>query len=246
MTATVAELRRETTPDLRLGRWQDALADVSMVDAVITDPPYSDRTHSAYCADGADGADRQTIAYGSWSGESVREFIESWAPRCRGWFACLTDSELYPAYRDCFRAVGRYVFAPVPLVSPGSAVRLSGDGPSSWTCWLVVARPASREWASWGTLPGAYSFPPGEKIVMGGKPLAAMRAIVRDYSRPSNLVCDPCAGGATTLRAAQIEGRRSVGAEMDPETYRKASERLRGWGPSIVGGQPSLFAGVSR
>jgi DNA modification methylase len=65
-----------------------------------------------------------------------------------------------------------------------------------------------------------------ERIVVGSKPLWLMRALVRDYSRPGDLVCDPCAGGGTTLAAARAEGRRSVGAELDPETWRKACERL--------------------
>jgi site-specific DNA-methyltransferase (adenine-specific) len=57
-----------------------------------------------------------------------------------------------------------------------------------------------------------------------------MRAVIRDYSRTGDLVCDPCAGGATTLLAAAMEGRRAIGAEMDPETFRKAVKRLRkGW-----------------
>lgn len=34
------------TIELRCGRWQDVLADVTQCDAVITDPPYSDKTHS--------------------------------------------------------------------------------------------------------------------------------------------------------------------------------------------------------
>lgn len=226
--------------DLRLGRYQDVLQDVQQVDAVICDPPYSDRTHSAYCADGedgadgADGADRKTIAYGSWSSADVAEFVASWSPRTRGWLCALTDSELYPAFRDELRAAGRYVFAPIPLVSPGSAVRLSGDGPSSWTCWLVASRPSTREFVKWGTLPGAYISPPGEKFVMGGKPLRAIGAVVRDYSRPGDLICDPCAGGATTLIAAAIEGRRAVGAEMDPVTHAKAMKRIaRGYTPDM-------------
>jgi site-specific DNA-methyltransferase (adenine-specific) len=229
-------------PDLRLGRWQEALRDVEMVDAIVTDPPYSSRTHGAYCADGADGADganRQVIGYGSWSIVEVHEFVAAWSERCRGWIAALTDTELYPAWRDAFRAYGRYVFAPLPLVSPGSAVRLSGDGPSSWTCWLVVARPSTKAFTKWGTLPGAYICPPGEKVVMGGKPLVGMRSIIRDYSRPGDLVCDPCAGGGTTLLAAAIEGRRSVGAEMDESTFRKAQARLR------RGYTPSLFPGAT-
>lgn len=222
--------------DLRCGDWREVLADVEMVDALICDPPYSERTHGAYRADGADSADRRTITYDAWSSADVTEFVMAWTPRCRGWLCCLTDSELFPAYRDAMRAAGRYAFAPLPLVSPGSSVRLSGDGPCSWTCWLVVSRPATREWCKWGTLPGAYSCPPGDKLVMGGKPLAAMRAIVRDYSRPGDLICDPCAGGATTLIAAAIEGRRAVGAELDPETHRRAMRRISaGHTPTLPG-----------
>jgi DNA modification methylase len=54
-----------------------------------------------------------------------------------------------------------------------------------------------------------------------------MRSIVRDYSRPGDLICDPCAGGATTLIAAQLEGRDSIGSEMDPQTHARAMRRIQ-------------------
>ena len=61
-----------------------------------------------------------------------------------------------------------------------------------------------------------------------------MRALVRDYTRPGDLVCDPCAGGATTLLAAAIEGRRAIGAELDPSTHAKAMRRIaRGYTPDL-------------
>ena len=43
--------------DLRLGRWQDALADVASVGTIITDPPYGERTHAGALQGGemADG-----------------------------------------------------------------------------------------------------------------------------------------------------------------------------------------------
>jgi site-specific DNA-methyltransferase (adenine-specific) len=66
----------------------------------------------------------------------------------------------------------------------------------------------------------------GRSGVMGGKPLWLMRALVRDYSRPGDLICDPCAGAATTLIAARAEGRHSVGAEMDPATHALAAKRI--------------------
>ena len=36
------------TIDLRLGRWESALADVERVDALIVDAPYSERTHESH------------------------------------------------------------------------------------------------------------------------------------------------------------------------------------------------------
>jgi site-specific DNA-methyltransferase (adenine-specific) len=57
-----------------------------------------------------------------------------------------------------------------------------------------------------------------------------MRAIVRDYSRPGDIVCDPCSGAATTLLAALTEGRRAVGAEAKPAHFEAACARLKkGW-----------------
>lgn len=62
-----------------------------------------------------------------------------------------------------------------------------------------------------------------------------MRELIRDYTRPGDLIVDPFAGGGTTLLAAAIEGRRCIGAELDPETYRKAVKRLSaGYTPALV------------
>jgi hypothetical protein len=255
----------ETGPgwELRLGSYQDVLADVTC-DALITDPPYSERVHAAY-EDAGDGSlqigdmyqgrpskrtaalGRRALTYASWSSEDVAALVESWSPRCTGWLACLTSHDLEPAYAAAYDASGRCGFAPVALVQPGSTVRLAGDGPSSWVCYLAVSRPRSAKWLAERkrlrdergdakALPGAYVCAPERgRILVGGKPLDAMRAIVRDYSEPGDLVCDPCAGGGTTLLAAVIEGRRAIGAERDPETFRAAVERLRrGYTPTLL------------
>lgn len=240
------------TPDLRCGDWRDVLSDVEMVDAVITDCPYSEKTHSGHDdgtgqvnrtelgrvrKDGSIKPDtkRSHITYGAWTEADVAAFVDSWAPRCRGWFCTITDHVLAPHWSAALKRRGRYVFAPLPIVETGSRVRLTGDGPSSWTCWLVVARPKSEEFRKWGTLPGAYiGRGRGDREHIGGKDSEIMRAIVRDYTRPGDLVCDPCAGAATTLIAAAVEGRRAVGAELDPVTFEKARKRLgRGYTPTF-------------
>ena len=244
--------RVETGPgwSLALGRWQDVLADVTECDALITDPPYSERTHAQYKPHAEskvevrreDGASerrwaarvaagliggRREIDYAPLTREGLTEAVEHWSPRATGWTCWLTSHDLVPTYDAALSDRGRYVFAPLPCVISGMTVRLVGDGPSSESVSLVVARPRTAEAAKWGTLPGFYKGPAEKCLVVGGKPLWLMRAIIRDYTRPGDLVVDPCAGGGTTLLAAVMEGRRAIGAEMDPITFDKAVARLR-------------------
>jgi site-specific DNA-methyltransferase (adenine-specific) len=61
-----------------------------------------------------------------------------------------------------------------------------------------------------------------------------MRAIVRDYSEPGDLVCDPFVGSGTTAIAALSEGRRFIGSEMDAKHHAIATARLaRGYTPDL-------------
>ena len=206
--------------DLRFGRWQDVLADVEC-DALITDPPYSERTHSG-TASISKQAGRSDLDYAGLDAETAYLWATEWSRACRGWVVVITDDDLVPAWKRGMRDAGRFVFAQIPIIYPDS-VRLVGDGPASAAVYAVVSRPRTLPWSRWGSLPGWYkSLRVKGSPVVGAKALPLMRAIVRDYSRPGDLVCDPCAGGGTTLRAALAEGRRAVGAEMDPETWRKA------------------------
>jgi site-specific DNA-methyltransferase (adenine-specific) len=76
--------------------------------------------------------------------------------------------------------------------------------------------------------------PSGANSVTGMKSLGGMRAVVRDYSRPDNLIVDPYAGSGTTLLAAAIEGRRAIGAEIDQKIFALAVKRLSaGWTPAM-------------
>lgn len=229
------------TYDLRCGRYQDVLADV-VCDAVIADPPFGARTHDGYRSgrDVSDKYGRAQVNYTHWREDDCRSFVAFWAPRCRGWMAVLTDSDLCNFFRASMEDAGRITFAPVACVTPGMTVRLAGDGPSSWTLWLCVSRPRQRSYQQWGTLPGAYITPQaGGEAVRGwglgayrgggggrGKPAGLMRAIVNDYSRVGDIVCDPTAGYGSTLAAALQKGRRSVGAEVDASVYAEARRRL--------------------
>jgi hypothetical protein len=207
---------------------------VGHVDTLIVDAPYSERTHSAYRD--MEEVGRGSLVYASWSAADVAEFVYTWAPLTRGWIVSLTDHVLAKAWEASLAAAERYTFAPLACVEPGSRVRLSGDGPSQWSVWAVAARPRTRAAQQWGALPGAYVVPPeygwrgnkqGRSGVIGGKPLWLMERLVEDYTRPGDLVCDPCCGAGTTLLAAKLLGRRWIGGDLDETHVELARERLR-------------------
>ena len=198
---------------------------------------------------------RRDIDYPPWSPADVDRFVELWAPRCAGWLVSITDDVLSQSWRSAYEVEGLVTFASLPLVETGSRVRMSGDGPSAWSCFVMVARPRGKAFQSWGTLRGAYIVPgerdqnsaDGTDRIVGGKPKQAMIEIVQDYSRDGQLVVDPTCGAATTLIAALRTGRRCIGIEKDRATAELAAEivkaeRCNSTRRRMVAGQTALFA----
>ena len=203
------------------------------VDLVLTDPPFSERTHAGHNASasgnagsGHDGANRKALGYDAWGPDDVSEYVKAVCPLSDGWIVSMTDHTLAPAYCESLEAAGRYVFAPLPFYAPGSTVRLSGDGPCSWTTWIIVARTARL--SRWGTLPGGYVASAGwrDRLRMGGKPVALMLELVGDYSHAGDLILDPFMGSGTTLVAAKQLGRRAIGIEIEEKYCEVAVRRL--------------------
>ena len=198
-------------------------------DALITDPPYSAKTHGGHRAGKQrDGGVRADLDYTPWDRATVELAVGLWTPRVHGWIVIMTDHILAPAWSAALETAGLYVFAPLPFVSPGSRVRLQGDGPSSWSVWIVTARPRREPYSKWGTLPGAYVMRPEHGMpVVGCKPMSLMRSLVYDYSREGDLIWDPCCGGGSTLVAAKETDRRSTGIDVDHAHCAIAAQRLR-------------------
>jgi len=205
-------------------------------DLLVTDTPYSARTHAGHNdvtvgmnAGQLDGATRRELGYSSWGEAEVDAFVDAWVPVTRGWFVTITDHVLGPAWERAFVRHDRVTFPPLPYYAPGSRVRARGDGPSCWTTWIVVSRPRRKPYDRWGTLTGGYPLPPGysERMeVVGGKPLWLMERLLADYSKPGDMVVDPCAGAGTTLVAAQRLDRRAIGGDLLLENAQKAARRI--------------------
>jgi site-specific DNA-methyltransferase (adenine-specific) len=224
-------MRIETIGDatLYLGDCREILPTLGAVDCIITDPPYSARTHAGHDAGAVsprDGAARKGLGYAALDAAGCEALAALFDASADGWIVWMTDHTLAPVVSAALARAGRYVFAPLPYYHAGRSVRLTGDGPSSWTDWVICARTTKQ--VRWGTLPGGYVAGAGwnDKQHMGGKPTALMVEMVGDYSRAGDLVCDPFCGSGTTGIAAIRLGRRFVGIEIDPTHYETALRRI--------------------
>jgi len=211
---------------LYCGDAREIIPTLGKVDHIITDPPYSDRTHGNHNDASLRRDGRAELCYSSLSPADAESLAADFHETGAGWIVWLTDFELAGTIRSALAAHGRTTFVPLPYYHPGRSIRMAGDGPSSWTDLIVVAR--TKEHSRWGTLPGGYVAGAGwnDKERMGGKPTRLMRLIVNDYSRAGDLVCDPFMGAGTTGVACVQEGRRFVGIEIDPAAFEISCKRI--------------------
>lgn len=211
------------------GDCRDILPTLGKVGHVITDPPYSEATHEHHDArtgQSRDGSARRVLGYPALTVEDVCALAQLFSDVSDGWVVWFTDSDLAPHIKREMAATGRTTFPPLPYFHSGRSVRLSGDGPCSWTDWICPSRTKAQK--AWGTLRGGYIAGEGwnDKQRMGGKPTRLMRLVVSDYSRPGELVCDPFMGAGTTGVACAVEGRDFIGIEIDPTAFDIACRRI--------------------
>jgi len=208
---------------LYLGDCMDVLPALPRVHAVITDPPYSEETHAGH---DAVGGLRTQLGYRPMTSDEAQRLACAYVLACDGWIVWMTDHRLAPTICTTLDELGRYVFAPLPFFQPGRSVRISGDGPCSWTDWICVARTKAQ--IKWGTLPGGYVAGPGwkDKARMGGKPTLLMQALVTDYSRAGDTVLDTHMAAGTTGVACLQTGRKFIGCEIDPSAFDVACARI--------------------
>lgn len=53
-----------------------------------------------------------------------------------------------------------------------------------------------------------------------------LKRLIEVFTDPGDVVIDPCAGSASTLRAAYELGRNSYGFEIDRDMCKKAQEQM--------------------
>ena len=80
---------------------------------------------------------------------------------------------------------------------------------------------------SWMRDATVSTTPPAKKLHPWEQAVEPFEVLVKEHSKPGELVVDPFTGSGTTGVAALRAGRRFLGAEIDPAFATHAAERIR-------------------
>ena len=222
----------------------EVLHDLSGIDAVITDPPYSsggafrgDRTlgtvtkyvqsaQMAYRPEFA-GDNRDQRAYAAWCALWLNAAYRAANPGAV--VAVFTDWRQLPTTTDAVQA-GGWVWRGIAVWDKTGASRPRQAAFTSQSEYVVwgSAGPLEEDANPGVYLPGVFtqgSVRGDDKAHIAQKPVEVMRWLCQ-FSRPGGTVLDPFMGSGTTLRAALDLGRKAIGIEVNEEYCEIAAKRL--------------------
>lgn len=225
--------------------WFRQAPDCLRVNAVITDPPYSDEAHAAgrrVLTRGRDlgrarAVDNAALPFAPLTDEARRAVVQWSAKHCNGWLVAFCQAEAVADWRDDVAEAGsRWIRAQI-WVKPDSSPQLSGDRPAQGyesiaTAWCGEGR---SRWNGGGKR-GVYTFTKHDpEYGHGGlqnehptkKPIALMNELVSLFSEPGQTVLDPFMGSGTTGVACMGQGRKFIGIESDPRYFATARARMK-------------------
>jgi hypothetical protein len=219
------------------GDCRDVLPTLGMVDHVITDPPFTQRTSekSRGCRDGSfvftGDENRRRIDFDGIDGREG-ELAASFLQSALRWVIVFCAVEQIGAYADA--SADCWVRGTV-WHRTNSAPQFTGDRPGQACEGIAIMHRKGRKRWNRG---GSSLLYVGPTINSCGdpdrgtahptvKPQWLMASIVLDFTDASETVLDPFAGSGTTLLAAKRLGRKAIGIELNEKYCEVAANRLR-------------------
>jgi site-specific DNA-methyltransferase (adenine-specific) len=208
---------------------REILPQLESVDLVLTDPPYSEKTHVGARSEPISpyqGESQKKISFQSWSADALRGVFES--VDCRGWLISFMDwrhiYEIEQAPPSGYRFIRFGVW-----VKPNCAPQFTGDRPATgWEGVAILHSDKGRpSWNAGGNRAVWTANIDNSGIHPTAKPQKMIAKLLRDFAPPSAVVLDPFMGSGTMLRAAKDLGIKSIGIEIEEKYCEIAVKRLR-------------------
>ena len=200
------------------------------VDCVITDPPYTERTHGMAKTNKGKGHRTKAVTFAAITDADLQEALTSCGRVSRRWVVANLDYAHAVGF-DQAPPDGLRVLRLGVWVKTNPMPQISADRPAQgWESIAYMHRADEKPVWAGGGKHGNFILPTqqGEEHPTS-KPLDMVRQWVRWFTKPGDVVLDPFAGSGTTLRAALDEGRRAIGVELD-ERYCEVIARRLGQG----------------
>ena len=197
------------------------------IDHVITDPPYSAHTHKNVRRDLS--SERNDLGFASLSDELRRACAAEFARRIvRRWILIFCDDRTIGSWISDIESVGLEFIRLGVWVKPGCTPQFTGDRPSQGSEYIIIAHPPGRKKWNGGGGPAIYTIPRsrGRREHTTQKPLALMSALLRDFTHPGDVICDPFAGSGSTILVANMIGRLALGVGGDERYVQTANRRI--------------------
>jgi site-specific DNA-methyltransferase (adenine-specific) len=208
---------------LHLGDCREILPTLPKVDAVITDPPYADRTHKMAKTNKGKGHGTSLVTFAALTDDDFAECVQQWLVAASGWVVATCD------YRHARLAFDLPEFVRLGAwVKPNPMPQISADRPGQGfeTVLILHAGEVKKAWNRGGGS-GVWTFNVIDSAeVSTQKPIGLLRAFVSDFTNYGHTVADPFIGSGTTGVAAGEQGRKFVGVEQDPERFDIACRRI--------------------
>lgn len=191
------------------------------VKAVLTDPPYTERTHSkarsrSHKEKGIDVINAGVTAFGAITDEDLEYMLSECGRVSQGWVIATLD----------YRHAAQFDASPPPglkcqrvgvWVKTNPTPQITGDRPAQgWEAISYLHRDKGRSVWNGGGKHGNFvtpiAAPEGHPTA---KPLQIFEEWVRLFTNYGDTILDPYAGSGTALRAAANNGRKAIGVELD-------------------------------
>jgi site-specific DNA-methyltransferase (adenine-specific) len=204
------------------GDCREFISSLPRPDSIVTDPPF--KLSQSYSKN-VDADNLEAVAAIQDASRLTLKAVEPGALA-----AIFYDNRIMPFGLDAFRRAGwQYLRMLAFYRRWGNAHKLHG-WMSTTDPVLVFAAPGEKpsfHEGGWAHDCYTRTSPEREETGHGAqKPLEFVTQIVERLTPKDGLVLDPFMGSATTLRAAQLSGRRAIGIESEERYCEKAVRRL--------------------
>ena len=218
MAQTMTYQRKEVIGNatLYLGDCLEILPTLPKVDAVITDPPYDEKTHSGHMSG---VVDRQVLGFAAMT--DFDGLITALVDKANRWViaSCATS--------HCLAAMGRNDFIRMGIwVKPNGAPQFTGERPGTgWEAVGIFHRNGIKRWNGGGHhAVWIHNIESGLHPTQ--KPLSLFTKWVSQFTDRGETILDPFMGSGTTGVACMNLGRKFIGIEIEPKYFDIACERI--------------------